>query len=370
MIRRTRGQLPVPDLGGTGELIRMIGSPFVDGDGFNVTDEHLLSHYDNAFNNRVALLLLSIHRRPDWDPELETRYQTLHARERLTRSVIARVSKVLDEICAGDYVIFKSLKPYPATPNDTDVLYFGDADGYQRVYSHLLDRGYLFHEWAPTQRTLYDERGVGKVGPGKKGGTYYIDFYEDVATDYFSYMNKQRLRPFVFSGEVEGVSVPLLRPESELGVVLFHSVFPERTFQLEHFFLPLHFLASADFDADMFLAFVNHNGLRTAVRASLSIVAYLHHRIFGIVPNKLEMLLASVGPDQRQVQRFAKAGGQAPFMYSIGTFFSAFFEKLKDPYCLRTLGTQFFRMLDPRFFIDVIRSLRRRLSSEGTYHQE
>ena len=38
----------------------------------------------------------------------------------------------------------------------------------------------------------FDEDGLDFVGKGKKGGTYYIDLYEEISTDYFPYINKKR----------------------------------------------------------------------------------------------------------------------------------------------------------------------------------
>jgi hypothetical protein len=72
-------------------------------------------------------------------------------------------------------VIIKSIKPYPAVPNDTDVLILGGKKEFKQTLDYLYAKGYIFHEWAPMQTTVYDPRGKGKIGKGKKGGTYYID---------------------------------------------------------------------------------------------------------------------------------------------------------------------------------------------------
>src|SRR5215475_3233071 len=107
-------------------LFDLLGSPFVNKPLRRFTDAELLGVYDLAFKNRVALLYLSLHRRSGWDPRLEEKYQTLKSRERTTFDVIARLAQVLNGWMPDEYVIFKSIKPYPATPNDTDVICFAD----------------------------------------------------------------------------------------------------------------------------------------------------------------------------------------------------------------------------------------------------
>ena len=352
------------------ELFELLGSPFSDRPQRQFTDRELLDAYDSAFPNRVALLYLSIHRREGWNPVLEQRYRALKDREEMTYDVIARLGAVLNAGCPDEYVVFKSIKPYPATPNDTDVICFSDACGYEKMYSHLLAQGYVFHEWAPQQRTVYDPRGCGKIGLGKKGGTYYIDLYAEISTDYFAYMDKRRLRPFVITRQVNDVPVRVLRPEPELAIVMFHSVFPERTFQLEHFYFPLYTLANPGFDLDLFVRFARESGSAYAVSAQLSLIGWIHERQFGFVPAPVERLLEQLGSNPREVARFSAKLGLTPYMFTPRTFWTAFVMKAQEWHCFKSLVRQGVKMLNPVFFLDVMRSLRRRLSEKGLYHLE
>jgi hypothetical protein len=351
-------------------LFELLGSPFVDKPLRRFSDQELLEVYDLAFPDRVALLYLSLHRREDWDQRLEEKYQALKAREQATFDVIARLAEALRDWQPKQYVVFKSIKPYPATPNDTDVICFADPAGYEEMYQHLLSKGYVFHEWAPQQRTVYDARGVGSIGAGKKGGTYYIDLYSEISTDYFAYMNKQRLKPFVITREVNGVPVRLLRPEPELAIVLFHSVFPERTFQLEHFYLPLHTLAKPDFDLDLFIRFARESGSAYAVKSQASLIAWLHQQHFGFVPEPVRYILAELGANPREVARFKAREGHTPYMFTPRTFWTAFAIKAMEWHCFKSLLWQGTKMLNPKFFLEVMGSIRLRMSEKGTYHLE
>jgi hypothetical protein len=323
-------------------LIKLLRSPFVESVRPVVQPEELLQLFDVAFKNRVALLLLEHYKDILGGGELLERYTHLLDRQQRTRSVISRIANVLNQFDPTCYVIFKSIKPYPATPNDTDVLFFHEKHQYEQAYQLLLDSGYRFHEWAPQQRTVYDPEGIGKIGLGKKGGTYYIDFYQEISTDYFAYFNKEKLKPYVFSKQIEGVHVNLLRPEPELAIVLFHNVFPERTFQLEHFYVTLYALASERFDVNIFIEFVKQYNMVHAVRTNFTLFALLHRRFFSNVPESVTRVLNALGTNDGEVQRFELHGGTAPYLFSQRTF----------------------------WLIEVMRSLRRRLSERGVYHAE
>lgn len=351
-------------------LFELLGSPFSDRPRAKLTDAELLGVYDVAFKDRVGLLYLALHRRDGWDPQLEDRYQKLKQREQMTFDVIAKLGAQLNRWNPDRYVIFKSIKPYPATPNDTDVICLGTSEDYEVMYRHLLDAGYHFHEWAPQQRTVYDPRGVGRIGEGKKGGTYYIDLYTEISTDYFAYMDKRRFIPHVVTREVNGVPVKLLRPEPELGVVMFHSVFPERTFQLEHFYLPLHYFAMPHFDLEAFIRFSKEAGIAYAVKTQCSLIARLHREHFGNVPAPVTRILEALGENRREVVRFERFQLATPYLFSPRTFWTAFAIKATEWHCFKSLMWQGVKMLNPKFFIEVMGSIRLRMSAKGAYHLE
>ena len=352
------------------DLIEVLGSPFCQSATSKYTDKDLLILYEPAFKNRVGLLLLETYRRDGWDSELEEKYQMLKAREQKTLEVIVRLAEKLNQFDQQNYVIFKSIKPYPATPNDTDVLYLGDKEKYQQMVDYLLQNGYEFHEWAPQQKTVYDVQGRDFIGKGKKGGTYYIDLYEEISTDYYAYLDRNVLRPFIVKRSIDGIAVNLLRPEPELAIILFHNVFPERTFQLEHFYLPLHYLKDSGFDLSLFLDFVTVNRLQVAIRTNFTFIAYLHQKYFGQVPEPVQTILDQLGTNHSELQRFINADLKLPYLFSPKTFWITFFRKSQEWYSFRSLIVQSIKMLNPVFFWDVVKSLKARLGEEGVYHVE
>ena len=353
----------------TYELIKCIGTPFVE-QRSNDEFEFLEEIYDKAFADRVALLYLSIHRKHDWPALLEDRYRTLADRRAKTLQVVSELSNALNEFCQNEYAIFKSLKPYPATPNDTDVILFGDKDRFNAIIDHLYSEGYLFHEWAPMQTTLIHPDGKGKTGKGKKGGTYYIDIYSDISTDYFLYIDKRSLLPYVETRLIGGQAIRNVCKEVELAIILFHNVFPERTFQLEHFYMPLYHLREDDFDVNIMIAFTEEQRLTRAIATNLTFVEHIHKELFGFVPDGVVNLLDRWGRNQWELERFKASGAETPYMFSPKTFWLTFFDKVHDNATLKSLFVQGLHMLNPVFFIDVITSLENRFSEKGTYHLE
>ena len=355
----------------TKDLIRVIGSPFIDqGKIEPPADEFLISIYNKAFFARVAPLYLHLYRRDDWHTKLEEHLEFVRDREAMTLRVLSDLAMNLNELDSEGYVIFKSIKPYPAIPNDTDVLIFGGKKEFKAVLQHLYARDYVFHEWAPLQTTLYDPRGKGKIGEGKKGGTYYIDIYQDISTDYVRYLSKGSVSPHIVIKQINGIDVRLLRSEPELAIILFHNIFPERTYQLEHFYMPLYEFADPQFDFDLFIHFVEKNRMVKAVSTNLSIVEELHREYFGFTPDPVEELLDHWGKNHREVKRFRFKELETPYMLSTRVFLLSFIEKLRDLSCLSSVGTQFLHMLNPIFFCDVMQSLRKRFSEHGVYHME
>lgn len=353
----------------TFELIKIIGTPFAEGRQ-NVPDDVLEEIYDKAFADRVALLYLTLHRREGWPQVLEDKFQAMNSRRDKTLHVVATLGQALNAFGVDNYAVFKSLKPYPATPNDTDVINFGDKKKFQAALDHLYAEGYLFHEWAPMQTTLIHPDGKGKTGKGKKGGTYYIDMYSDISTDYFLYIDKRALKPYVETREVDGRKVQNVRKEVELAIILFHNIFPERTFQLEHFYMPLYHLAEADFDVNVMIAFAEQQRLSRAVATNLTLVEYIHKQIFGFVPEAVTALLERWGRNAPELERFKNSGMETPYMISPRTFWLTFYDKVHDPAAFKSLVVQGVHMLNPVFFVDVMRSLKNRFSEKGTYHLE
>jgi len=332
--------------------------------------ENVKELYELAFENRVELLFLKAIEGSDaWSEEYATKYQELSERSRLTEEIGVDCSKVL-QAANVKHVIFKSFKPYPATPNDTDVVCLGPEEDYQRGEKALTDSGYKVIGVAPMQTLMYHPSGEGKVSSKKAGGTYYVDFYRGVAVDYYEYMNKWDLIPEMFSQERNGQLVWECKPELELAVVLFHNVFPERTFQLEHFYLTLYACSNPKFSTDHLIKVSKNSHLLFALRYSLSLVEVLHEEAFGTKDSDMTAVLDEIGRSHAAAKRLKKCSYHLTFNFSGLQFWLVFCSKLADGYSRKALLRQIWYMKNPKFFMEAAKAAWVRTFNKEIYEHQ
>lgn len=134
--------------------------------------------------------------------------------------------------------------------------------------------------------------------------------------------------------------------------------------------MPLYTFAQEDFDTDLFLEFVNRNGLSTAVKTQISLISTIHNELFKFVPEPIKYLQNKLGTNKKEIQRFIHQGNKTPYLFSGSVFWQSFLNKSLDWYSFKSLLWQDIKMLNPKFFLDVVRSIKNRLSEKVTYHLE
>ncbi len=307
--------------------------------------------YDAAFANRVEYFFLQAIGASSTQHPLSGRWRECMERSEQTARVVVDVDRALDE--AGiDHAIFKSIKRYPATPNDTDVLVLGGQSEYRIARQALVRHGYIELGVAPMQTLLAHPSGAGRVSRDKSGGTYYVDLYRGVAADYFEYVSKEAIAANLTRRRVGEDMVTAVAPECELGIVMFHNVFPEKTFHLEHYYQFALELTDPTFDVDRFLAFVHDNALDYAVARNVEVMGWLERRVFGEVSAPIAAVMQSLGRKVRPHGHVAVL----PRSFPATVFWRCFASKLRDPSSRRALGVQARKMMDRQIFIETMRS--------------
>jgi hypothetical protein len=321
------------------DLLRIIGSPFGGrGEWSGGAGGQKDALYDLAFENRVELLFLQALEELEQLRGLEDKKAAMEQRAATTRRIAAETSGILT-LAGIEHVVFKSIKPYSATPNDTDVLCLGDEAAYRRGLEALTRAHYVIQGSAPMQTLLYHPMGEGRVA---------VDFYE--------YVSRAALQPFCVTRQVDGLPAVLLAPEPELAIVMFHNVFPEKTFHLEHFYLCLYAWKNPEFRLERFVDFVEQQALTLAVRCNLTLVEALHLEAFGSVPEPVCLLLKRWGREQMTLQRLRRRQYRTTFIFPAAVFWRVFLAKQKDPFSRRSLRRQVAHMAHPAFFWDVVKS--------------
>jgi len=352
-------------------LFEVLGSPFTD-QRRSPTEKEADEYFDIAFENRVALWFLERCREEGVPLSEAAACNHAHLEERRikTEAVVARLAKVLNEAAPGKWVLFKSIKPFPSTPNDTDWFPFSRKD-HQRLVNHLLENGYVFLEKAPLQTTLIDEGGLGVTDSDKRGGVYYIDCYQIPGADYFVYLDPSKLKRHLVGKQVAGEVVPALDAAAELTAIVFHNVFPERTYSVESFYLILHYIYDLvrSGGVEDFSKTVRENHIERAVSANLSVTEALHKKHFNSVPAVLSQLLEEFPQERMEGSLVGSAGFGLPYNFSVACFWRTFLGKLRDPVSLRSAFVQLAHMLNPVFFADVMLLVWRRTRPGGVYKQ-
>jgi hypothetical protein len=352
-------------------LLETIGSPI--GTGARVPAESEIEELTEfAFKSRVGLLFLDecIRRGVDLGPTAKALHESLTKRRAATDEVIVRLARRLDEVALGEWVLFKSIKPFASTPNDTDWFPF-DPKRHQGLVNHLMSDGqFKLLEKAPRQTTLIEARGEGVTDTTKSGGVYYIDCYIYPSTDYFIYLDPRRLRRYREEAQVNGVAIPVLAPQAELAAIMFHNVFPERSFSIESYYLIKRYLEQTKERGalDDFVRVCRDQKMEYAAAANLALTRDIDAAHFNIVDGDIDALLKALGHPDFHVPGF-DALGAFPYEFPNRTFWATFFSKQRDKTSLGSSLNQFAHMLNPVFFADVVKIVWRRSVKGGVYEQ-
>ncbi len=298
-------------------------------------------------------------------------HASLMTRRRETDRVVAKLARRLDEVAKGEWALFKSIKPFASTPNDTDWFPF-DAGRHKALVDHLCapGGGFKWMETAPRQTTLIEEGGTGLTDTTKKGGIYYIDCYVAPSTDYFIYLDPRRMRGYTEIFEVAGYPVPILQPHAELTSILFHNVFPEKSFTIESYYLVKRYLDLMEERGTMeaFVELCRAQKVDYASAVNLALTRDIDAAQFGITDPRIQRILDGLGFGNLTIKGFDPAGA-FPYEFPASVFWRAFASKQRDRTSFLSTLNQFVHMLNPVFFADVVRIVWRRTVKGGVYEQ-
>lgn len=353
-------------------IFQTIGWPIGSGE-VTPCSEKLEEITEFAFKSRVGLLFLDecVNRKVPLGEKALELHRSLSYRRRETDRVVAKLARKLDEVAKGEWVLFKSIKPFASTPNDTDWFPF-EAKRHQALVDHLCapNNGFKWMETAPRQTTLIEEGGTDITDTTKKGGIYYIDCYVAPSTDYFIYLDPRRMRGYTEIHQVEGYPVPILEPHAELTSILFHNVFPEKCFTIESYFLVkcyLDLMEERD-QLDSFVDICRDQKVEFAVAVNLLLVRGIDFEQYGLSDERITRILTALGHENLAVKGFDPAGA-FPYEFTASVFWRAFLSKQRDRTSFLSTLNQFFHMLNPIFFADVVRIIWRRTVKGGVYEQ-
>jgi len=148
------------------------------------------------------------------------------------KQVFADIAEVLSSN-GIDYAVFKSLRPYPFTTVDIDVIVFKE---YEEAVRCLSKYGYRVLGSGPESVTF--------SGPGGVS----VDLYREVAVSRVVYVDKDVLRKHVTEVETPFGVVVNLSPEADLIAFANHALVKEHMFTLADYFTVKGLLLRSDVD--------------------------------------------------------------------------------------------------------------------------
>jgi len=160
-----------------------------------------------------------------------------------------------------DFAMFKSLRPYPFTTVDIDVIIFKD---FEEATETLGKYGYRILGFGPESVTF-----------SCPGGIVNVDLYREVAVSRVVYLDKNVLKKHVTNVMTPYGEIVNLSPEADLIVFANHALVKEHMFTLADYFTIKGLLLKSD------VAILSHLILETKS-------VYVMRIVFGLVKDIIE----------------------------------------------------------------------------------
>lgn len=324
-------------------LIKSIGLPGIM-EGENPPLNKALSLLQLAELNKIPLLYLESLRKSRKHPLLKAQLSYYRDKHRKTLELTVLVCSLLDE--AGiPYTIFKTLKPFPPTPADIDVL-LGSSKGLTKASKILEERGFK-----PLNRDLYGLTML-SVDQGVN-----VDLTTEVAASSFIYLDKSLLYKHITEVKVDGFKVQTLQPHADLVVVAAHSLYKEQMYTASDYYT--FALSSQHYQEALKLAERAHT--KFALETALKLTHDITIHAFGSDNSLIESLknpLQTVDMNRR-IQ--TSKSFDLPMKYSPHTLIRGLSRKLlEDSVSRNSLPTALKSILQPKFINRLLEHITRK----------
>ena len=338
----------------TTRLLRTIGTPFASEQKQDLPEnrDEASNFYAYATKNKIGLFYLESLRDQGMLEEfgLVSEYQEEKKKHNEQLITASRISELFNSF-GVNYAIFKSIMPFPATPNDVDIIHFGSDDEFERATETMLQSDYIEVKGQADadQRMFHDSRN-GKLEPHpREKDVYDVDFYQKISASYVSYLDKRKLEKYVVEMNISDNKLKVLQSEAELVAIIIHSIIPEMLCTLFVYYATLHYVERMNSEEiNKFIGIAKENNVTLSLKAHFSLIAELHKAAHGFVPEKIEELLAELGDEKRERGILVQNDFKMPHRYSFLLVARILLEKAKESGFRRSAVKQIVYMLNPR----------------------
>ena len=294
--------------------------------------------YYQACMNRIGFYFLSLlHENGFLSQFLAKDYLKLKVKHERIMEKFVQVSSDLESLRV-DFAIFKSIKPYPTTTVDIDIIIF---DGFKEAFNGLLDNGYTLLGYGPESVTLRDPDGI--VG---------IDLYNEIAISKFVYFDKEYLRRFKVKVDFNGFGeVVTLSREADLLVTILHAVMKEWMFTIADYLTITYQLNNITFDV------LERTALETFCSRAFYLAIGISNVLHKIVNSEDLVKFKENHVLGFELGRLYRNNFELPHKFHPLTVIQVLLERLHDEKSRRSVISQFSYLANrrrARFFLDML----------------
>jgi hypothetical protein len=311
----------------------MIGSPYINEQ--IMEPEESKDLFEIAHQNRVALLYLQKLQetnkldilRPHYEKNLK-RFSQLH-------SDVRRLLPALDGMGLS-YALLKTLRYYPETPNDIDILIFDDFEprlgeltvALEELGYRKYTKGNNFYNFTHVGKLgFWDYKRVGANSKDHDPSTYFdLDIYGEIMVEELVFGDKTILSNDVINetctnfADLSPTTARVLSPAADLFYIYFHSVFPTRNLGLEVLYTTLYdLLHFREDDYERFAKLARLSRLEKEILYSLNLVRDLYYSVYNTRCEKLETLLGVLS--RKGITKGSRCDQEITFPYMFPTSF-------------------------------------------------
>ena len=328
-------------------LLELIESPFTTPSSNEASLSYSKDAYSLAETNKIPLTYLS--KLPHEIRNKLPEYNYHCIRHKRLFEIAAKISKLFDDN-GINYVIFKTLRPFPEYVSDIDVLSIGSVSNYLKMRQTLKDNGYLFMEKGAYCTTFKDFKTNFETEA-------MIDVYDEISVSRLIYLNKRNLYEYTERASLpQGGMTNVFTLEAEFVAVLAHSAIKENQYILAEYYTTLNYLSVMDqASINRFVDLIKSNNLVNVARWHLTITSMLHKEAHGSVPGKLVDLLFTLGGSWNI--SVEKLNSIPPYQMNPFTLVRIFGEKLSDGVFRRSFLNQLHKPLNKVSMVRLIEKI-------------
>jgi hypothetical protein len=347
------------------KILNIIGSPFNSSQYLHPEDYNSVELFNIAQKNKIGLLFLeALAKQNKLAGELQIELGRQRKINETLQVTMLRAAAILNA-AKCKYAVIKSIYPFPATPNDVDILVLGNGSEYKNTIA-LMKYNYfqLIGKEAPLEVCLHDSsRGRHLINTEESAyvkDPLDVDIYNEVGAGHIIYMDKTKLVNRTSETIIKSTKIKILEPTAEIVLSIFHSIYPERLYTLLlHFHILYMIRDMASADVEEFLQVCNENKMSGVASLVLNLTDFVQKKCLDQSPEKLTDLIEALPKFKSQV-RVTKL----PYLYSVQDTLKAFWSKKADLVFTRSVIRQTLSVLNPQYMSYVVNVHRSRTKRE------